>query len=132
MSKQKKLLVVDDDPNIVQLLKNRLTHAGYLIETAENGEEALERYRNALKSMPYDLILLDLMMPGIHGMDVLKKIRSEEVASNVNSEDKAKIVILTAYTESKAATLLHGANDNCDKPFIAEVLLPKIETTLNS
>ena len=71
MSGRRKILIVDDEPDFVQLLKARLESDDYQVVTAANGKEGLER----MKSEKPDVVLLDIMMPKINGLDVLKKMR---------------------------------------------------------
>ena len=93
LSNSKKILIVDDDPNIVQMLKRALEYRGYLVLIAMDGEEAL---RKTEQEVP-DLILLDLRLPRLPGEEVCKKIRSNDNIKNI------PIIILT------------GKNDDADR-----------------
>ena len=109
-----KLLVADDDNEIRELLEFDLSHSGYSVDTAEDGEEALQK---ALTNN-YDLILLDVMMPKMNGFDVCKNIRS--------SKPDLPILMLTAKgtITDKTEGFNSGADDYIVKPFdIQEVLL---------
>lgn len=110
----KRLLIVDDDKQIRELLSFDISHSGYLTDCAQDGEEGLKK---AL-SNEYDLILLDVMMPKMNGYDVCKNIRM--VKPNV------PILMLTAKgtIEDKTQGFDYGADDYLIKPFdIQEVLL---------
>ncbi len=109
-----KLLVADDDNEIRELLEFDLSHSGYVVETAKDGEEALQK---ALTNS-YDLILLDVMMPKMNGFDVCKNIRA--------SKPDIPILMLTAKgtINDKTQGFDSGADDYIVKPFdIQEVLL---------
>ncbi len=106
-----RVLIVDDEPLIVKGLKFSLEQEGYETECAYNGEEALEKYN----SMRFDMILLDVMLPGISGTEVCKKIREVSMIP---------IIMLTAKSadEDKICGLDFGADDYMTKPFnIAEL-----------
>ena len=109
-----RLLVADDDNEIRELLEFDLSHSGYNVETAKDGEEALQK---ALINN-YDLILLDVMMPKMNGFDVCKNIR--------NSKPDIPILMLTAKgtINDKTQGFDSGADDYIVKPFdIQEVIL---------
>ncbi|PTQ55496.1 MAG: Alkaline phosphatase synthesis transcriptional regulatory protein PhoP [Candidatus Carbobacillus altaicus] len=109
----KRILIVDDEPSIVTLLKFNLEKAGYDVITSGDGRDALMRIEEASP----DLILLDLMLPGIDGMDVLKRIRALNI--------KTPVIMITARDEEldKVLGLELGADDYITKPFrIREVL----------
>ncbi|MBN2794923.1 MAG: response regulator transcription factor [Clostridia bacterium] len=102
----KKLLVVDDEPVLLKGLKYTLEQENYSIDTAVDGEEA---YKKAI-SGDYDLIVLDLMLPKMNGLEVCEKIREQSMVP---------IIILTAKGEdsSKVLGLEYGADDYLTKPF---------------
>jgi DNA-binding response OmpR family regulator len=102
-----KLLIIEDEPSILKALKKGFTKLGYAADAAENGEEALEMYYNSI----YDLIILDLNLPVLDGIEVLKEIRKENKEVNV--------IILSARSEveDKIIGLDYGANDYLAKPF---------------
>ncbi|MBQ9246103.1 response regulator transcription factor [bacterium] len=109
-----KLLVADDDNEIRELLEFDLSHSGYTVETAKDGEEALQK----AMTNNYDLILLDVMMPKMNGFDVCKHIR--------NAKPDIPILMLTAKgtINDKTQGFDSGADDYIVKPFdIQEVLL---------
>jgi len=102
-----RVLVVDDDPAIRELLKNFLESVGHEVETAASGVEALERFVNTR----YNLLLLDLYMPGIDGLEVLRHVKSANPA--------CEVVIITAYGSLPTAVqaLNMGAYSYVNKPF---------------
>lgn len=109
-----RLLIADDDNEIRELLEFDLSHSGYEVDSAKDGEEALQK---ALKGN-YDLILLDVMMPKMNGFDVCKNIRA--------SKPEVPILMLTAKgtITDKTKGFDSGADDYIVKPFdIQEVLL---------
>ena len=103
------LLVVDDDPEIVNMLATRLGKRGYKVTTASDGNRALELAR---REKP-DLVLLDVMMPGKSGWEVARALKQDPVTENV------KIVMLTAIGEktNEITAPIYGADAHVDKPF---------------
>ena len=116
-----KILLVDDEQAILHGLKRQLTAQGYDIRTASNGLEALEE----IKKNPPELILLDLMMPGMDGLDVTYEVRSK-LRNNV------PIIVLSAREEEqkKVEALDLGADDYLTKPFGLDELLARIRVAL--
>ncbi len=114
-----KILIVDDDTNICQLISLYLKKEGYSIKTANNGEAAI----NILKSEDFDLMLLDVMMPKLDGFEVLKQVR---VFSNI------PVIMLTARSETmdKIQGLDAGADDYLTKPFEPQELILRIRAIL--
>jgi two-component system alkaline phosphatase synthesis response regulator PhoP len=121
MSKQQ-ILIVDDDEDILNFLSYNVTNAGYEVFTACNGSEALAL---AQKHRP-DLILLDLMMPGIDGIEVCTELRQKK------GHYQPLIVFLTARAEdySQVAALEAGGDDYIVKPIRPRLLITKIESLL--
>ena len=113
------LLVVDDDERIRNLLRQYLINQGFIVSTASGSEEA----RNKIKLMRFDLIVLDIMMPGDDGLILTREIRD-------NSQ--TPIILLTAKsgTESKIEGLELGADDYLTKPFNPKELLLRILSVL--
>jgi DNA-binding NtrC family response regulator len=120
MAEQGIIHVVDDEPIIHEVLSQLLTAEGYEVELSSSGEEALEK----CASRSYDITLLDLLMPGLDGIEVLKGIKS--------IEPQAVIIIITAYAsvESAIAAMKMGAYDYIQKPFKHEELLLTIKRAL--
>ncbi|WP_070120517.1 response regulator transcription factor [Bacillus marinisedimentorum] len=116
----KKLLVVDDEESIVTLLQYNLEQAGYEVETAYDGQQALEY---ALKN-DYDLIVLDLMLPQMDGMDVLKSLRQQKIDTPV--------LMLTAKDDEfdKVLGLELGADDYMTKPFSPREVTARVKAIL--
>ena len=117
-----RLLLVDDDESNRDLLCRRLFRSGYHADAAEDGEQALRM----VKSRPYDLVLLDHMLPGIGGLEVLRRIRETW------SESELPVIMVTALDDSEeiVAALRMGANDYVTKPMDFPVTLARIETRL--
>ena len=112
-----KILVADDDKNLRKVLMNELSYAGFDVAESDNGRKALD----LLEKNEYDVLLLDLNMPGLGGMDVLKKIKSLDIPTEV--------IILTAHATLSAAidAMKLGAYDFLTKPFQIEELTAVIE-----
>ncbi len=122
--KKNRVLVVDDEPDIVEMLTYNLIQEGYEVQTAYDGEEAIVKS----KKFKPNLILLDIMMPKMDGMQVCKELRSiEDFAVN-----KCIIVFLTARSEDffQILGLEAGADDYITKPIKPKVLMKKIQTLL--
>jgi two-component system alkaline phosphatase synthesis response regulator PhoP len=115
----KRILVVDDDEKTVELVKLYLSRDGYRVFTAYNGKDALELAR---KHRP-DLIVLDLMLPGINGLEVCRILREES---------DVPIIMLTARStdEDKLAGLDIGADDYVTKPFSPRELAARVRVVL--
>jgi len=120
------ILVVDDEPAIRLLVQRALQHKGYQVETAADGQEALDRVR----ARPPDLLLLDAMLPKVHGFEVARKVRSDPVTRLV------PIVIMTAvyrgWRFAKDARESYGAEDYVEKPFRVDDLLRRVEAVLEA
>lgn len=114
-----KVLVVDDDKNILDVLKYNLLKEGYAVATAEDGFKALE----VARSEKPDLIILDIMLPGLNGLEVCRILRKET---------SVPILMLTAKIEEidKVVGLEVGADDYITKPFSIRELLARIGATL--
>lgn len=118
----KKILIVDDEEDILMLVSYNLSKEGYSIKTATSGEDALK----LATSDPFDLIILDLMLPNINGLKVCEKLK-------LNQETKAiPIVMLTAKSEETDIVkgLETGADDYITKPFSPKVLIARIKALL--
>jgi two-component system KDP operon response regulator KdpE len=114
-----RILVVDDDPQIRRTMKATLTARHYEVSDSRNGEEALDK----LRSETYDLVLLDMNMPGTGGIETCRLIRS--------SSDVAIIMLTVNNTEKdKVEALDAGADDYVTKPFSTPELLARIRATL--
>ena len=116
----KHILVAEDDANILTGLKDTLESEGYRVTTAMDGREALA----LLQGHTYDLIILDIMMPGKSGYDVCREIRSQD--------EELPVIMLTAKSEEidKVVGLELGADDYITKPFGVHELLARISAVL--
>ena len=114
-----KILVVDDDPNILQLINLYLTREGFEVVTAEAGDEALRKF----KSDPPNMMLLDVMLPGMDGWQVCREVRK---VYNI------PVIMLTAKDETfdKVLGLELGADDYIVKPFDTKELVARMKTVL--
>ncbi|SIP99060.1 DNA-binding response regulator, OmpR family, contains REC and winged-helix (wHTH) domain [Peribacillus simplex] len=117
---EESILIVEDEEKILRLLELELEIEGYQIGKAMDGNQALEAYRSG----KWDLILLDVMLPGISGIELLRKIRMKNSSTPV--------ILLTAKgsVEDKVSGLDLGANDYITKPFQIEELLARIRAVL--
>jgi two-component system, OmpR family, alkaline phosphatase synthesis response regulator PhoP len=115
----KKVLVVDDDVKTVELVKLYLNRDGYRVITAYNGNDALQMARDTHP----DLIVLDLMLPGMSGLDVCRTLRTES---------EVPIIMLTALTtdDDRLAGLNLGADDYVTKPFSPRELAARVRAVL--
>ncbi|MBP3038656.1 response regulator transcription factor [Bacillaceae bacterium Marseille-Q3522] len=116
----KSILVVEDEEKILRLLEIELEYEGYKVAKARDGLEAFDLYRNG----NWSLILLDVMLPGISGIELLRRIRIHDTMT--------PIILLTAKSsvEDKVSGLDYGANDYVTKPFQIEELLARIRAAL--
>jgi two-component system KDP operon response regulator KdpE len=114
-----KILVVDDEPQIRRIMRTTLTAEGYAVYDARSGEEALD----AVREQRFDLVLLDVNMPGIGGLEACRSIRS--------TSDTAIIMLTVRSAEDdKVAALDAGADDYVTKPFGMPELLARIRAAL--
>jgi len=116
------ILIVEDEKDIVELLRFNLEREGYRVEAAHTGEEGLEKARQ----LSPDLILLDLMLPRTDGLEVCKMLRADEKTRTI------PVVMLTAKGEEAdiVTGLEVGADDYVAKPFSPKVLIARIRATL--
>ena len=117
---KKHILIVDDDNRIRDLLKDYLSQNDYIVSTAENADQAKER----LKYLKFDIIILDVMMPGQNGYELTKEIKKQI---------KIPIVLLTAKgeVENRIRGLELGADDYISKPFEPKELLLRIKNIIS-
>lgn len=117
------ILIVDDEEDVLELVRYNLDKNGYRIGTATTGEDALAKARAKLP----DLIILDLMLPGIDGLEVCKKLKSDTKTQNI------PIIMLTAKGEEAdiVTGLELGADDYVAKPFSPKVLVARIRRILH-
>ena len=114
------ILVVDDDDRIRGLLKDYLADNGYIVSTAENAEQA----KNKLEYLKFDIIILDVMMPGQNGYDLTKEVRKKF---------EVPIILLTAKgeVENRIKGLELGADDYLGKPFEPKELLLRVKNIIS-
>jgi two-component system phosphate regulon response regulator PhoB len=119
---KERILVVDDEEDILELVRFNLVKEGYHVTGALTGEDALKQVR----SDNFDLIVLDLMLPGIDGLEVTKKLKSNEKTQYI------PIVMLTAKGEEAdiVTGLELGADDYITKPFSPRVMIARVRTAL--
>lgn len=114
-----KILLVEDEPNIARFVELELTHEGYEVVKAEDGREGLR----LAEAGGFDLVLLDIMLPGLNGLEVLRRLRKSS---------QLPVIMLTARDAvmDKVTGLDMGADDYITKPFSIEELLARIRTAL--
>ena len=118
----RKLLLIDDDPNLILLVKDYLEFRGYNVDTAENGREALQ----VLDGNVPDMIICDIMMPEMDGYSLVKHIREEPITNRI------PVLFLSAKGQSqdKVKGLNEGADVYMSKPFEPEELVAQVESSL--
>ncbi|MHC1735056.1 MAG: response regulator transcription factor [Erysipelotrichaceae bacterium] len=114
-----RILIIEDESKIARFIQLELNHEGYEVELAADGRDGLE----LLKTRPFDLVLLDIMLPSINGFEVLRRLR---LFSSV------AVILLTAKDDviDKVMGLDSGADDYITKPFAIEELLARIRMAL--
>jgi two-component system alkaline phosphatase synthesis response regulator PhoP len=117
-----KILIVDDEEDILELLKYNLSREGYKVSCAASGEETLRAVRSGIP----DLIVLDLMLPGMDGLDVARQLKNDLKTRDI------PIVMLTAKGEEAdiVTGLELGADDYITKPFSPRVLVARVKAVL--
>lgn len=122
VSKAVRILVVDDEPHIRRVLEAILGKEGFEVLVAVDGPQGLDE----LSTEEVDLVILDLMMPGANGLEILSKIRSDPQCENT------PVIILTAKGQDtdREAALAGGANDFLTKPFSPKKLIARIHEIL--
>ena len=115
-----RILIVEDEVSLADIVADRLKKEKYLVDVSNDGEEGLY---NALTGI-YDLILLDIMLPKVNGMEILKQVKSNDIS--------AKVIMLTATgeIEDKLAGFSEGANDYVPKPFHIDELVARVNAQL--
>src|SRR5947208_3657063 len=112
-------LLIDDDIELCGMMQEFFTQSGYALETAQDGRTGLKR----VMGEPYDIVLLDVMLPAVDGFSVLQQIRRS---------NSVPIIMLTARThrDDRIAGLNKGADDYLVKPFDPEELLARVDAVL--
>ncbi len=116
----RRILVIDDDPAVTSVLKRGLSYEGFAAESASSGAEGL----TTLREHSADLVILDVMMPGIDGLEVLRRIRA--------AGESLPVLLLTAKdtASDQICGLESGADDYVVKPFTFDVLLARVHALL--
>lgn len=116
------ILVVDDEPDLIELVSYNLKKEGFKVSTASDGEESLKKIREGR----FDLVLLDLMLPGIHGMELCRILKGNTDTSSL------PIIMLTAKGEEvdRILGLEMGADDYITKPFSPRELVARVKAVL--
>jgi two-component system phosphate regulon response regulator PhoB len=119
---KEKILLVEDAEDILELVRYHLTKEGYQVSCAISGEEAL----NAVRQTAFDLILLDIMLPGLDGLEVCRRLRRDAATAYI------PVIMLTAKSEETdmVVGLELGADDYVTKPFSPRVLTARIRAAL--
>lgn len=117
---QKKILIIEDEQKISRVLQLELNYENYESEVVDNGKDGIR----LIEEKEWDLVLLDIMIPGLNGLEVLRRVRKKD--------DETPIILLTARDEvyDKVSGLDLGANDYITKPFQIEELLARIRVHL--
>lgn len=119
---KRNILIIEDEEDIIRLVKYNLEKEGFIVRSAEDGEEGLRIIKNWKPS----LVILDLMLPGIDGLEVAKKVKKDDNLTHI------PIIMLTAKTtESDIVVGLEvGADDYVTKPFSPKVLISRVKAVL--
>ena len=120
MANNLKILVVEDEEALRSIVEQELVTYGYQVDTAEDGDIAMQKLNN----QRYNLVILDIYMPNMNGMDVLRQIRENNLAD--------KVIMLTGVNELKIAreSLALGANDFITKPYDFQNLIACINRVM--
>ena len=121
-SQPKRVLIVDDEPNVVVSLEFLMQEAGYAVDVATTGEDAIEM----IPEVDPDLILLDIMLPGISGFEICRWVRES------SEWDGVKIVMLTAKGRDVAKGFALGADAYITKPFSTRDLMAEVQDVLEA
>ena len=116
-----RILIIEDEQALASLISDRLKKDRYTVDVSNDGEEGLY---NALSGI-YDLIILDIMLPGVNGIEILKELRKED--------HDVKVIMLTAKAEldDRLLGFANGANDYVPKPFHIDELIARVNAQLN-
>ena len=110
------ILVVDDDPDIGIMIKTMLEYHGYTVVVTDRPEKA----EDLLRSRHFDLLIMDMLLSGMNGMDICSRVKQNEMLSYI------PIIMISAHPNAKEICLAAGANDFVSKPFDMEEILSKI------
>ena len=121
-STQKKILVVDDEPDILEFLQIIFEDAGFLVVTTDKGDY-LDKLNNG--TLP-DLVLLDMLLSGKDGREIVKHLKSQERTKHI------PVIMFSAHPSAEKTALQAGADDFVEKPFDIDALLEKIRRLISS
>jgi CheY-like chemotaxis protein len=116
---QKKIMVVDDNPDILLALQGMLEDAGYIVMASEQVQDLFLAMCDT-SDLP-DVLLLDMLLSGQHGQEIIKQLKSQDSTKHI------PIILFSAYPSAEEEAYRAGANDFIAKPFDIDVLLAKIE-----
>ncbi len=122
MPAEKKILIIDDEPNIVSTLAKRLEFSGYMVSTADNGADGLKK----VQTENPDLILLDILMPKMDGYSFIKKLKENKKTKYL------PVIVISAKAGMKELFTPEGISDYISKPFDPQILLTKIAKILKN
>ena len=128
MSKKRKILVVDDERTIREVVRRYLELEGFQVTEAETGPQAL----SILQEGPPDLIVLDIMLPGVDGFSITRRLRGASDHNPLRADGDIPIILLTARSNEvdRVAGLELGADDYVTKPFSPRELVARVKTVL--
>jgi CheY-like chemotaxis protein len=128
----KRILLVDDEADFAFALQKTIEQAGYIVESAHNGREAVGAYIQSLHTnKPFSLILLDIRLPYMNGVEVLDVIRKEELLRGMQPSNGVPVIMMTAYDKPwMDPSLVQGCADYVLKSASNEELLKKIREKL--
>jgi DNA-binding response OmpR family regulator len=116
---KKRILIVDDEPGIGKVLRIEFSLSGFDVSTTTSGAEAIK----LIRAQEPDVVLLDILMPDVTGMDVLNEVRTFS---------RVPVIAFTGHAEMGRAALEIGADDYVTKPFNHELLLEKVNSVLSA
>ena len=119
--KKKKILIVDDDEQILEMLGEFLEEEGFIIDLSSGGQDALKK----LEDGKYHLVISDVRMPDIDGFEVLQQVKEKYI--------KTKVILMTGYTEEYdiSDALILGADDYITKPFDVDKVISSVNNLLS-
>ena len=122
MNKPKQIIVVDDEVDLIELLSYNLKKEGFIVDSASDGETALAKIKNG----KYDLVVLDLMLPGVQGLEICRILRNNPKTARM------PVIMLTAKGEEvdRIIGLEMGADDYMTKPFSPRELVARVKAVL--
>jgi len=129
-----RVLIVDDDLSALKLLMSQIQDAGYSVETASNGREGVGAFVQALHGNNlFSLVVLDIMMPDVNGLEVYEIIRKEEECRQIPKDSSVSVLVLTALDAPwMESSLIKSCDDYIFKPYNVQELLEKIEKLMKA